>query len=78
MLVQHRPLRQTGLGHMVTRTKEAPMPHYSEGMVLTCTHEECQCRVRIESECHCTGVTVASEYSCACGAPLLPIGSEQT
>jgi metallothionein len=49
------------------------MPQYVEGMVLTCTHEDCACRVRIESECHCPGVTSESQYTCACGAPLVPV-----
>lgn len=49
------------------------MPRYTEGTVLTCTHEDCNCRVRIEAECHCPGVTSDSQYVCACGAPLVPV-----
>ncbi|MGH3971619.1 MAG: metallothionein, partial [Mycobacterium sp.] len=28
------------------------MASYEEGTVLTCGHEGCGCRVRIEAECH--------------------------
>lgn len=44
-------------------------------MVLTCPHEGCNCRVRIESECHYPDVTGESQYTCACGAPLVPVNS---
>jgi metallothionein len=43
---------------------------YSEGTVLTCAHEGCGCRVRIEKECHCPG---GQSYTCACGAPLVEV-----
>jgi len=49
------------------------MPPHTEGTVLTCTHETCSCRVRIEAECHCPGVTTQSQFICACGAPLVPV-----
>ncbi len=49
------------------------MPTYTRGVVLTCTHEECDCRVVIERECTCEGVTEDSVYTCACGAPLVPV-----
>lgn len=49
------------------------MPQHSEGTLLTCAHEECDCRVRIEAECHCPGVGADSQYICACGAPLVPV-----
>ncbi|MGB8962603.1 MAG: metallothionein [Pseudonocardiaceae bacterium] len=45
------------------------MTQYAKGTVLTCAHEECGCRVRIDEECHCpSGDGV---YNCACGAPLV-------
>ena len=28
----------------------------TKGMVLTCTHAGCHCRVVIQQECHCPGV----------------------
>ena len=42
---------------------------YSKGTVLTCEHEGCGCRVRIEEECHCP--SGGRSYTCACGAPLV-------
>ncbi len=42
---------------------------YSKGTVLTCEHEGCGCRVRIEEECHCP--SGGQPYTCACGAPLV-------
>lgn len=48
------------------------MTRYAQGAELTCTHEDCNCRVLIEAECHCPGVTSDSQYVCACGAPLVP------
>lgn len=53
------------------------MPEYRKGMVLTCGHEDCDCRIVIESECHCAGVTSEATYVCACGSPLLPIGQRE-
>jgi len=29
------------------------MTKYTEGTVLTCTHEECNCRVLVQAECYC-------------------------
>jgi metallothionein len=49
------------------------MPKYTEGTVLTCSHEDCDCRVLIQAECHCEGVTGESVYRCACGAELVPV-----
>lgn len=43
------------------------------GTVLTCTHEHCDCRVLIQTECHCEGVTPQSPYVCACGAPMVAV-----
>lgn len=42
---------------------------YSKGTLLTCEHEACNCRVRIEEECHCP--SGGQPYTCACGAPLV-------
>jgi hypothetical protein len=49
------------------------MATYTEGTVLTCTHEGCKCRVLIQAECHCEGATSESAYRCACGAELVPV-----
>ncbi len=64
-LVSQGPARHT--------QSEVAVPEYSKGMVLTCTHEECNCRIVIQEECHCPGVTPDSTYVCACGTPLLPL-----
>lgn len=34
------------------------------GTLLTCGHDGCGCRVRIEVECHCAG---DQAYVCKCG-----------
>ncbi|HTY72068.1 MAG TPA: metallothionein [Actinomycetes bacterium] len=49
------------------------MAHLVAGTVLTCAHEHCACRVRIESECDCEGATEGSHYTCACGAPMVVV-----
>lgn len=45
--------------------------HYRKGAVLTCEHEGCDCRVRIDEECHCPSGD--QPYTCACGAPLVEL-----
>ncbi|WP_280513775.1 copper-binding metallothionein MymT [Mycobacterium asiaticum] len=41
------------------------------GTLLSCGHEGCGCRVRVEVPCHCSN---ASEpYRCTCGAELVPV-----
>jgi hypothetical protein len=47
--------------------------NYAKGIVLTCSHEHCNCRVLIQEECHCEGVTDESIYRCVCGAELVPV-----
>lgn len=47
------------------------MTHYEAGTVLTCGHEGCGCRVRIEQECHCSNSNEA--YRCTCGEELVPV-----
>ncbi|WP_084260273.1 metallothionein [Mycobacterium avium] len=37
---------------------------------MTCTHEGCGCRARIETECHCPGAD--QPYRCTCGEELVP------
>jgi hypothetical protein len=49
------------------------MTNYTEGTVLTCTHQECSCRILIQTECHCPEVTDESTYRCVCGAELVPV-----
>jgi metallothionein len=52
------------------------MINYTEGTVLTCTHEECSCRILIQTECHCPEVTDESTYRCVCGAELVPADAD--
>lgn len=55
------------------------MADYAQGTVLTCSHEDCNCRVRIESECDCPDAGVS--YVCTCGAPMVELvnnGAEST
>ncbi|MEE6135805.1 metallothionein [Mycobacterium sp. 050128] len=47
------------------------MTHYDEGTQLTCGHEGCGCRVRIEVACHCSGAN--EDYRCSCGEALVPV-----
>ena len=47
------------------------MADYVSGTILTCSHGECGCRVRIESECACSDAK--EPYVCTCGAPMVEI-----
>ncbi|MDQ3763118.1 MAG: metallothionein [Actinomycetota bacterium] len=47
------------------------MANYASGTVLTCGHGECGCRVRIESECHCTNAD--EPYVCRCGEQMVEV-----
>ena len=55
------------------------MADYAQGTVLTCSHGDCDCRVRIETECHCTDA--GTSYVCTCGVPMVELvndGAELT
>jgi len=47
------------------------MTNYDAGTLLTCEHEGCGCRVRIEVKCHCPSSDEA--YRCTCGEELVPV-----
>lgn len=47
------------------------MTNYEAGTLLTCSHEGCGCRVRIEVPCYCAGAGDA--YRCTCGDELAPV-----
>ena len=47
------------------------MTEYPQGTVLTCTHDDCPCRIRIETECHCE--SAGEPYRCTCGAAMVPV-----
>lgn len=47
------------------------MASYGKGTVLTCEHEDCGCRIRIDEECHCP--SGEKSYTCACGTPMVAL-----
>jgi len=47
------------------------MTEYTEGTVLTCSHSDCGCRIRIESACDCPDAGAA--YVCTCGAQMVEV-----
>jgi hypothetical protein len=47
----------------------------TEGTVLTCSHGDCGCRIRIETECHCPDA--GRPYTCSCGAPMIEVTVSQ-
>ncbi len=47
------------------------MTSYEAGTALTCAHDGCGCRVRIETPCHCTGAE--DTYRCSCGTEMVPV-----
>lgn len=52
------------------------MTSYSRGTVLTCSHDDCNCRIRVESECRCPDAGQA--YQCTCGAPMVEVADTPT
>ncbi len=47
------------------------MASYGPGTLLTCAHDGCACRLRVEVECHCPDST--GPYRCTCGAEMVPV-----
>jgi metallothionein len=47
------------------------MASYGPGTLLTCVHDGCPCRVRVEVECHCPDG--AGAYRCTCGAEMVAV-----
>jgi len=43
------------------------------GTLLSCGHDGCCCRVRIEVACHCSGTDQA--YICKCGDEMVEVAS---
>jgi hypothetical protein len=41
------------------------------GTLLSCGHDGCGCRVRIEVECHCAGTD--QPYKCTCGDEMVVV-----
>ncbi|MGB9304120.1 MAG: metallothionein [Mycobacterium sp.] len=52
------------------------MKHYEQGTLLTCTHEDCGCRLRVEVECECPDA--GKPYSCTCGTEMVAVEDEAT
>lgn len=50
------------------------MNDYAQGTVLTCSHGDCPCRVRIESACDCEGA--GAPYVCTCGSPMVEVADD--
>ncbi len=50
------------------------MAHHASGTVLTCSHGECGCRVRIEAECDCPHAD--EPYVCRCGEPMVKVDDD--
>jgi metallothionein len=42
------------------------------GTLLSCGHDGCGCRVRIEVECNCAGTD--QPYQCKCGDQMVAVG----
>jgi metallothionein len=47
------------------------MGSYPPGTLLTCTHDECGCRVRVEAECSCADA--GDPYRCTCGTEMVQV-----
>lgn len=45
---------------------------YKAGTMLSCGHDGCGCRVRIEVPCHCSG---DGAYVCTCGDDMVEVTS---
>jgi hypothetical protein len=42
-----------------------------KGTLLTCVHDDCGCRVRVEVECDCPDA--GGPYRCTCGAEMVSV-----
>jgi hypothetical protein len=47
------------------------MKNYAQGTLLSCVHEDCPCRIRVEVECTCPDAGEA--YKCTCGAEMVAV-----
>jgi hypothetical protein len=48
---------------------------FEKGVLLTCPHEGCGCRVRVEEVCDCPGG--GDHYTCVCGAEMVIIEEDE-
>jgi len=47
---------------------------FPAGTVLTCTHEDCGCRLVVQQACNCSSADGAT-YTCSCGTPMVKVTS---
>lgn len=45
------------------------MSSHPAGTLLTCVHDDCTCRIRVEAECRCPDAV--APYRCTCGADMV-------
>ena len=64
----------TPRGYRLTRVKPLPLEvekmSNEAGTLLSCGHDGCGCRVRIEVACHCSG---DQAYICKCGDEMVEV-----
>jgi hypothetical protein len=58
------------MGGVITGDDEVDNMSYEAGTVLSCGHDGCGCRVRIEVPCHCPG---DQAYVCKCGDEMVVV-----
>jgi len=49
---------------------------FVKGTVLTCTHEDCECRLLVQQACNCKS-EVGATYTCSCGTPMVVVAPQQ-
>jgi metallothionein len=52
------------------------MGSYQSGQLLTCTHDDCGCRMRVEVQCDCPDA--GNAYRCTCGAEMVAVDEPTT
>ena len=52
------------------------MGSYQPGALITCSHDDCGCRIRVEVECYCPDAGGA--YRCTCGAEMIEVSDDVT
>ncbi len=50
------------------------MTSYPTGTTLTCGHQGCGCRVRVEAPCSCVGA--GQPYRCTCGEEMVVVDQQ--
>jgi metallothionein len=60
------------LGNVRPQPREVEKMSNEAGTLLSCGHDGCGCRVRIEVACHCSG---DHAYICKCGDEMVEVAS---